>query len=322
MYWGQILFSLFVAIFAAVSASERLSIPVFLLVYVGMRVLMATSYRTNYWFSRGTRGIYYRQCPNCNRDRYRKSGDWILRCHRCGWVVGLPAVRWLIHSVPSVQLRRSMGMLRIAVIVVAVVLIVGPITVTPATFANGSDDVVADLQNADPPVAGDGESDDSADEFDEAAVRERFVAYLNDERRARGLQSLSLRPELTAMGEEHADNMARHDYIGHQWPDGTTIQDRYENRGLLPECRLPIQGSDRFYPGAENAAGAHVDQTFVSGNETYHVTNEDELAQALVDIWMNSPPHRKAMLVYSADEMGLGIHITDQGKVYAALELC
>lgn len=314
--------SLAAGFFLATTVSERLAIPVFLLGYVGTRILFATVYRTKHWFPRGTRGFYYRQCPNCNRDRYRKSGDWILRCHRCGWVVGLPALRWLIHSVPSVQLRRSIGLLRIAVIVVAVALIVGPITVTPATFANGSNDIVEELQTVDLPEPDDGVSDDSSDAFDEEAVRERFVASLNDERRARGLQSLSLRPELTEMGEEHADTMARYDYIGHEWPDGTTIQDRYQRRGLLPECRLPLEDSNSYYPGAENAAGAHVDQTFVSGDQSYHVTNEDQLAQALVDLWMNSPPHRKAMLVYSADEMGLGIHITDQGEVYAAMELC
>jgi uncharacterized protein YkwD len=37
---------------------------------------------------------------------------------------------------------------------------------------------------------------------------------------------------------------------------------------------------------------------------------------------MNSPPHRKAMLVGSADEAGLGLYITDENKVYASLELC
>jgi uncharacterized protein YkwD len=39
-------------------------------------------------------------------------------------------------------------------------------------------------------------------------------------------------------------------------------------------------------------------------------------------MWINSPPHREAMLVASADEMGLGLTVTAEGRVYAALELC
>lgn len=39
-------------------------------------------------------------------------------------------------------------------------------------------------------------------------------------------------------------------------------------------------------------------------------------------MWMHSPPHRKAMLVDSADQADLGLYITDDGAVYASLELC
>ena len=100
------------------------------------------------------------------------------------------------------------------------------------------------------------------------------------------------------------------------------MKDRYEKRGLLPECRLEMSGSDRYYLGAENAAGGWIGLEFTVDGETYYPTTEEELGEALVQIWMNSDPHRRAMLVPSADEMGLGVYIKDSGKVYAALELC
>lgn len=153
-------------------------------------------------------------------------------------------------------------------------------------------------------------------------VEQEFQRLLNEERASRDLQNLRLREDLRSMGDIHATNMMENDYIGHEWPDGTDIEDRYSERGLLPECRLPVADSDRFYPGAENAAGAHVETEYVSGGETYDPDTSEELAAALFDQWMNSPGHREAMLVPSADAMGLGIAINDDGEVWAALELC
>jgi uncharacterized protein YkwD len=124
------------------------------------------------------------------------------------------------------------------------------------------------------------------------------------------------------MAKEHSDDMAEHDYLGHTDSGGRTIQDRYEARGLLSECRLDIEGSDRYYRGAENVVSGYVNRRFRNGGASYFVTDEQELAEALFSIWMNSPPHRRAMLVHSVTEAGLGVSITESGKVYAALELC
>ena len=34
-------------------------------------------------------------CPNCQSYVRRFEDDRFLTCHRCGWVVGLPVLRWL-----------------------------------------------------------------------------------------------------------------------------------------------------------------------------------------------------------------------------------
>lgn len=34
-------------------------------------------------------------CPNCQAYVRRLEGDRFLTCHRCGWKVGLPILRWL-----------------------------------------------------------------------------------------------------------------------------------------------------------------------------------------------------------------------------------
>lgn len=155
-----------------------------------------------------------------------------------------------------------------------------------------------------------------------AETEELFIGLLNDERQQRGLHPVSQRDVLTDMGRAHSDNMAENDYIGHEEPGGSTIEDRYRERGLLPECRLPIEGTDRYYAGAENANGLVIGNYRTTYGETLTVNTEEDIAQVLFREWMHSSGHRDAMLVASADEVGLGLSISDEGKVYASLELC
>lgn len=335
MYWGQISVATGVALLSGylIHQHGRSAIVATLfgmLAYVFVRWAIAWVYRIRYWYSRG-RTDHSRSCPNCSGYIYRQSGDWVLRCKRCGWTVGWPVFRWFTRSVPARQFRRTVVGPRLVLFVILVALLAsGSLAGVSFSDIDGVIDgaTPTESQELQPGTTATGAPTSSSTTpstergYDNSEVREAFLTHLNDERAERGLQNLTLRSELTAMGEAHAANMAKHDYIGHEWPDGTTIEDRYRNRGLLPECRLEISGSDRYYPGAENAAGAWVDRRFSSTGGSYFVTNEAELGQALFHIWLNSPPHRRAMLVHSADEMGLGLNITSQGKVYAALELC
>ena len=78
--------------------------------------------------------------------------------------------------------------------------------------------------------------------------------------------------------------MVKHDYLGHEESDGTTIEDRYRVRGLLPECPLPIEGSERHYAGAENAAHFWVDRRVQTGNGTIYIGTERDLGRGLFTI--------------------------------------
>lgn len=52
------------------------------------------------------------------------------------------------------------------------------------------------------------------------------------------------------MGSSHVADMREHRYTGHEDSEGRTIEDRYRNRGLLPECELPT-GDNQFYAAME-----------------------------------------------------------------------
>lgn len=152
-----------------------------------------------------------------------------------------------------------------------------------------------------------------------------FIEFLNEERKNRSLGIVEKGGVLTEMGRKHSRDMALKEYFDHVEPDGDTINDRFRKNGLIPECNLPIKGTDRYYSGTENIAKSHihseVSYDWAKGG-TYYVSDEEDLAWALFQMWMHSKGHREAMLVYSADEAGLGLYITDDNVVYASLELC
>jgi len=254
--------------------------------------------RTRHYLKK--RGRYGQTCPDCGGYVKRQPEDYILTCYRCGWKQGIPLIRWAINSVASKQVRRTVSLQGGVVIIICIFMIW-----------------------ASPIISGLSATEAVSDEYERDEVRQEFQHLLNEERESRGLQTLEQRQALNSMGQSHANNMAENEYMGHVQPDGDTIEDRYRSRNLLPECELPIDGTDQYYPGAENAYQGYVDTEIRREYASdLYVGDERDLAQAMFESWMKSKPHREAMLVSSADEMGLGVAVTDQNKAYTALELC
>lgn len=172
--------------------------------------------------------------------------------------------------------------------------------------------------------AGGSGTDGETATYDSDKVESYFIEFLNKERGEHGLQEVHESAKLDDVANGHAQSMARHDYIGHVQPNGEGIRERYEQAGLLPECELPITGSDRYYPGTENVAGAVYGasmQAEWAEDDLYRADSDERLAYFLFQQWLNSRGHRKAMLVGSADEVSLGL-ARNGSQVYAALELC
>lgn len=161
--------------------------------------------------------------------------------------------------------------------------------------------------------------------FSVTAVQARFVELLNTEREGQNLLAVQSRPQLRRLAVSHSQAMRDAGEVAHEGVGDGTVTGRFENWGLLPECRVPIQGSDQYYPGIENVAGAWVGQQmnapWADGGSVTIRTN-DQLARALFDIWMQSDRHREAMLTDRVESIGLGFVITDEERVFAALEMC
>lgn len=118
----------------------------------------------------------------------------------------------------------------------------------------------------------------------------RAFAAINEQRAAHGLQPLQPAQDLSAVARHHSQDMLARDYFAHQSPDGRDL--RY---------RIARQGISNWRYLAEN----------IAYNSGY-----DDPVTAAVEGWMNSPGHRKNILNPKLAESGLGVAVSDSGRIF------
>lgn len=161
----------------------------------------------------------------------------------------------------------------------------------------------------------------SSDETDVEVVRsatvEAFVhAEVNERRANHGLEPLEWDGTIASVARAHSYDMARRDYFAHTNPDGEGPYDRF--RDVDDYCR----------GYGENIAKTWVDRRVErpGGGGTVRYQTAEGLATGLVNQWMNSTPHRRAILERGEtprwDRAGVGVYIADDGSVYAGQNFC
>ena len=144
----------------------------------------------------------------------------------------------------------------------------------------------------------------------------RIHQLTNEERRRHGLRALEWDRELAAIAYLHSSDMARRDYFDHISPEGKNFADRYREHGYRKSTRV----GDVVYEGAENLFLNNIARSYTYDKETgevysYDFNSLEEIAKSTVEGWMQSPGHRENILTPFTRE-GIGIYITDDGKVY------
>lgn len=130
---------------------------------------------------------------------------------------------------------------------------------------------------------------------------ERLIAQeVNDARRDAGVGRLARNDTLARAGEAHSRDMASRGYVAHESPDGVGLSERYARFGL--SC-----------PGGEN---------LYYGPRGGIASSERTLAEHVVRSWLGSPGHRETLLDDRFDEQGIGVVITDDGRLYVTQDLC
>ncbi|ELZ08426.1 SCP-like extracellular [Halovivax asiaticus JCM 14624] len=219
--------------------------------------------------------------------------------------------------------RALLGLVRF---VLTVIVLVGLVFATVTVAPQFVDEVIyqqSAIETDAPPAAGDHNpsiqhADNPGNTTYEgvATVRsehvEDYVHYrINDIRAERGLDPLVWDGTIASVARAHSEDMADREYFAHDNPDGQSPLDRFETT------------ADYCYEYGENIAQnwvARSVETSDGGTDRYRTA--EELADGLAEQWMNSPPHRKAILTEGWDRGGVGVYITDEGKVFATHNFC
>jgi len=163
------------------------------------------------------------------------------------------------------------------------------------------------------------DGDTPLSELDRGRVEQLVHERINDRRAERGLDSLAFDDDLREIARYHSRDMAENDYFSHESPSGETRSDRYEKFDY--DCRAPT-GDGTYYTGGENIAYTYYDTEVNTDWGTVRYTTADELAAGIVKGWMNSEGHRENILTAAWNNEGVGIYVTDEGKVYATQNFC
>ncbi|THE64168.1 CAP domain-containing protein [Salinadaptatus halalkaliphilus] len=228
--------------------------------------------------------------------------------------------------------RSILRLLVLAVCLVSIVVAavtVGPIVLEELEELDDVEIVDRPAPSSEPPPAGErdpavtdpGDPGESSYETNVETVTsptvEDFIhAEVNDRRAEHDLESLEWDGTVASVSRAHSYDMAERDYFAHTNPDGEAPFDRFTD----------IDDYCRAY--GENIALTWVDRPVdrpgEDGSTTYYTA--EELATGLVDQWMDSPPHREAILDEHGgpgwDRGGIGVYLDDDGSVYATHNFC
>ena len=137
---------------------------------------------------------------------------------------------------------------------------------------------------------GAGASCDQVDQLpaarNDATVEAAILCLLDGERSDRGLGPLKVNGKLGKAANVQAQDMVKRRYFSHENPEGKNSTARIQAAGYM-------RGGGRWTVGENLAWGA----------------GELASARALVNAWMNSPPHRANILRPAFREIGLAIAI-------------
>ena len=146
---------------------------------------------------------------------------------------------------------------------------------------------------------------------------EDFVhAKLNDERTEHGLEPLEWDGTIASVSRAHSADMHEREYFNHTNPDGQGPYDRFGT--VADYCQLY----------GENIAMTWVDTPVTHSDDDEAVVYEtaEDVAEGLVEQWLNSQPHREAILEERTradwDRGGVGVYISADGAVFATHNFC
>ena len=151
-------------------------------------------------------------------------------------------------------------------------------------------------------------------------LEKKIHNLINAERKKKGLAALGWQESLNRIARRYSQDMSKRNFFAHNDPEGNSFLDRYKEEGFA--CRLRI--GNTTYLGGENIAQDNLYHSVLyrNGVPYYDWNTEDEIAASIVKGWMNSKGHRENILTPYFKHHGIGLSISDDGKVYVTQNFC
>lgn len=152
--------------------------------------------------------------------------------------------------------------------------------------------------------------DTPEESLEEATVETSILEEINDVRREHDVAALQENETLSVLAREHAADMAEREFVGHDNPDGDGPSDRVDASPM--ECERV----------SENIAQTWWDEPIeASDGGSTRLTSNAELAEWLVEEWLDSPQHRENLLASQWSTTGVGVVVEDS-QVFAVQKFC
>jgi uncharacterized protein YkwD len=116
-----------------------------------------------------------------------------------------------------------------------------------------------------------------------STLQRSIVAQINAVRRSFGRSRLTPSTQLLRAGQQHARELALNGLFAHEWSDGSPFGSWIQ--------RFYPRGSARFWSAGENLAWSTPELT----------------AAGAVELWLNSPAHRRTLLDKGWKQVGVGV---------------
>lgn len=146
-------------------------------------------------------------------------------------------------------------------------------------------------------------SEDDADADPDDRVRTIETAIhdqVNEVRREHDRDGLAHNDDIAGVAREHSEDMAERDYLSH----------------FSPEEEGPGDRMSDMYPGYCGRIGENIANVGLRG------ADDEAVADRVVSGWMNSSGHRRNILNEQFDEQGIGVVVTEDGRVLATQKFC
>jgi uncharacterized protein YkwD len=160
----------------------------------------------------------------------------------------------------------------------------------------------------------------SRSNIDIRQLEKKIHELINKERAKRGLSVLSWDKSLYKVARNYSRDMVERNFFSHNDPDGSSFYDRYKAERI--DCRIRVDNTTCM--GAENIAQDNLVRSniYKNGEKFSNWSTEGEIAKSVVKLWMNSKGHRANILTPYFKRQGIGVAISDDGKVYVTENFC